>query len=110
MKIKVGYSEFVPVGGIKAVKAHAKELKPELENIVRESIEFAQKDLDIDFLYEITEARVTYYNSYQKPVVYVWGRATDSKLSPMNPKHWLFVEAFVSLDEHSCSANVYRKE
>ena len=35
MKIRVTYSKYITLGEVKAVKAFAKEQKPELENIVR---------------------------------------------------------------------------
>ena len=38
MKIRVTYSKYIALGEVKAVKAFAKEQKPELENIVRETI------------------------------------------------------------------------
>lgn len=38
MKIKVAYSEFIAAKDIKSVKAFAKEQKPELESIARETV------------------------------------------------------------------------
>lgn len=34
----------------------------------------------------------------------------DRNVSPLNPGYWLFVEAYKTLDENGCAANIYRRE
>lgn len=110
MKIKVTFSDLITVGDIKAVKAYAKEQKPELENIVRESIKAAEEYLNISFLYEIREVEATYYNTWKRPVISISGRATDNNVEVNEPGHWLYVEAYKCLDEAGCAGNIYRRE
>lgn len=111
MKIRVTYSEYITLGEVKAVKAFAKEQKPELENIVRETIRAVEEDLHISFfLDDIKEVEATYYNARQRPVISIAARATDHNVNPREIGHWLFVEAYKSLDEDYCSANIYRRE
>lgn len=110
MKIKTTFSEFISLGDIKAVKAHAKEQKSELECIVRESIRAVEEALNIKFLDEIKEVEATYYNAWERPVISVSGRATDNKTDVHERGHWLFVEAYKTLDECGCAANIYRRE
>lgn len=110
MKIQVAYSEYITLADIKAVKAFAKEQKPELESIAHETIHAIEEALDIKFLDEIKEVKATYYNAWKRPVISVSGRATDNKISVHEPGHWLFVEAYKTLDEGACAANIYRRE
>ncbi len=110
MKIKVAYSEFITMKDIKRVKAFAKEQKPELESIARETVRAIEEALNIRFFDEIKEAEATYYNDWERPVISVSGRATDRNVSPLNPGYWLFVEAYKTLDENGCAANIYRRE
>lgn len=110
MKIKVTYSEFITAKDIKAVKALAKEQKPELENIVHESVRAIEEDLNIRFLDEIKEAEATYYNNWERPVISISGIATDRSIDIREPGHWVYVEAYKTLDENGCSANIYRRE
>lgn len=93
---------------IKRVKAFAKEQKPELESIVRETVRAIEEELNIRFLGEIKEAKATYYNDWARPVISVSGIATDRTVSPLNPGYWLFVEAYKTLDENGYAANIYR--
>ena len=110
MKIKVAYSELITMKDIKLVKAFAKEQKPELESIARETVRAIEEELNIRFFDEIKEAEATYYNDWERPVISVSGRATDLNVSPLNPGYWLFVEAYKTLDENGCAANIYRRE
>lgn len=110
MKIKVTYSEFITAKDIKAVKAFAKEQKPELENIVRESVRAIEEDLNIRFIDEIKEAEATYYNNWERPVISISGVATDRGVNVRELGHWVYVKAYKTLDENGCSANIYRRE
>lgn len=110
MKIKVAYFKGITMKDIKRVKAFAKEQKPELESIVRETVRAIEEVLNIRFLGEIKEAKATYYNDWARPVISVSGLATDRNVSPLNPGYWLFVEAYKTLDENGCAANIYRRE
>ena len=110
MKIKVTFADCISIGDIKAVKAYAKEQKPELEEIALESIAAVEEYLNISFLYDITEVEATYYNSYKRPVISFVGKATDKNVHISEAGHWLFVEACKTLDEPGCAATIYRRE
>lgn len=110
MKINVTFSDLITIGDIKAVRAYAKEQKPELEEMARESIKAAEKELNISFLDEIREVEATYYNTYKRPVFSFAGEATDHNIPISETGHWLYVRAYKSLDESSCAANIYRRE
>lgn len=110
MKIKVIFSNTISIGDIKAVKAYAKEQKPELEEIVRESIEAVRKHLNVGFLGNFTEVEATYFNSYEKPVISFTAKAVDYNVPISEAGHWIIVEAHKTLDQPGCSAIIYRRE
>lgn len=110
MKIKTTFSEFITIGEIKRVKEFAKSQKENMRDIVSESIKAVEAELDISFLNDPTEFEVTYYNDYQRPVVTIAGRAVDHNVDVREPGHWIYVEAYKSLDEPHCAANIYRRE
>lgn len=110
MKIKVTFSDLITTRDIKAVRAYAKEQKPELEEMARETIKAVEKELNISFLGEIREVEATYYNTYKRPVFSIVGEATDRNISISEPGYWLYVRSYKTLDESSCAANIYRRE
>lgn len=110
MKIKTTFSDLITVGDIKAVKNYAKEQKPELESIARESIKAAEECLNIRFLGEPMSVEATYYNIWEMPVISICGPAIDNNVKCDEPGHWLFVEAYKTPDEPGCSASIYRRE